>query len=65
MGNNGGIVESQVRDYIEREFGRVRREGERNYLKVGELVQIQPMEEYCISFMHIPTLFLVDTDHDG
>lgn len=64
MGNVESL-EKGIQEYVKTEFERVRKDKTRDYLILGEILQIKSQEEYPFTFAHLGILFVLDDDMDG
>lgn len=67
MGNSESEshISSGIREYIEEEFQRLRRDSHRNYLTVSEVLQARHPEDFPFEFSHLGVLYICDHDQDG
>jgi len=59
------VLEKGVQQYVVTEFDRVRKDKTRDYLVLGEVLQIQSQEDYPFTFNHIGNLYVLDSNKDG
>eukprot|EP00276_Gloeochaete_wittrockiana_P009732 CAMPEP_0184647952 /NCGR_PEP_ID=MMETSP0308-20130426/5001_1 /TAXON_ID=38269 /ORGANISM="Gloeochaete witrockiana, Strain SAG 46.84" /LENGTH=235 /DNA_ID=CAMNT_0027079393 /DNA_START=13 /DNA_END=723 /DNA_ORIENTATION=+ len=76
MGNAAGVrradtpvpafdLAENIARYITEEFERVRANKEQDYLVLDQVLRMKPLREIPISFTHLGTLFVLDSDRDG
>ena len=65
MGNIESGLDKGIQQQIISEFERVRKDDTRDYLVLGELLQIQSPEDFPFTFNHIGNLFVLDSNKDG
>jgi len=65
MGNIESGLDKGIKQHVESEFERVRRDQSRDYLVLGEILQIKSQDEYPFSFAHLGVLSILDEDRDG
>ena len=65
MGNIESGLDKGIQEHCQAEFERVRRDATREYLILGEILQIKSQDEYPFSFAHLGILFILDEDKDG
>jgi len=65
MGNSESGIDKGLEMHIQSEFERVRKDKTRDYLIIGEVLQLQSQEEYPFTFSHLGILFVLDDDKDG
>eukprot|EP01052_Picozoa_sp_SAG31_P019583 SAG31_NODE_1433_length_8368_cov_8.437901_4_plen_172_part_00 len=64
MGNGASVVNTNLKQFVENEFGRVRRT-HFGSLGLGEVMQLQSMRSIELDFCHIGVIYCLDKDHDG
>lgn len=65
MGNIESGLDKGIIEHIQQEFDRVRKDKTRDYLIIGEVLQLQASDEYPFNFSHMGILFVLDEDRDG
>ena len=65
MGNVESGIDKGLQLYIKQEFDRVKKDPTKDYLNLGEMLQLKSQDEYPFSFAHLGILFVLDDDRDG
>jgi hypothetical protein len=65
MGNTESGLDKGIQQYCESEFERVRKDNMRDYLVLGEILQIQSQEDFPFTMNHIGNLYALDVNKDG
>ena len=65
MGNVESNMDKGLQLYIKQEFERVQKDPSKDYLTLGEVLQLKSQDEYPFTFAHLGLLFVLDDDRDG
>lgn len=65
MGNGASLASNNMKEFVLKEFERVRDEPERDYLVLPEMMRLRSVEQLPIDFADLGMLFCLDANHDG
>mmetsp|Transcript_7484 Transcript_7484/g.11100 ORF Transcript_7484/g.11100 Transcript_7484/m.11100 type:complete len:239 (-) Transcript_7484:47-763(-) len=60
-----GAINSTIKEHIENEFNRVKRNKKVDYLTIEEAILLESLDELDIHFNKIPVIFMLDVNKDG